>query len=69
MDRRLLLLIVVAGIAVAAVSGLANTLDIGSDTGTFGWKQIVGLIVGVLIALGGLAMLMRGPGGAPPPEG
>jgi hypothetical protein len=68
MDRRLLLLIVVVGVAVAAVSGLANAIGIGSDTGTFGWKQIVGLIVGALIALGGLAMLMRGEPG-PPPEG
>jgi nitrate reductase gamma subunit len=61
MDRRVLILIVVAGIAIALVSAFANEIGIGSQTDEFGWKQTVGLVVGVLLALGGVAMLMRRP--------
>ena len=50
------LLLVVLGISVALVSGLANTLDIGA--GGFGWKQIVGVVVGVALALMGAGLVL-----------
>jgi hypothetical protein len=58
MDRRVLILIVVAGIAIALLSAFANEIGIGSQTDEFGWKQTVGVVVGVLVALGGAAMLV-----------
>jgi hypothetical protein len=61
MDRRALMLIVVAGIAIALVSAFANSIGIGSPTDELGWKQTVGVVVGVLVAAGGVAMLMRRP--------
>jgi hypothetical protein len=52
------LLLVVLGIALALVSGLASTLDIGM--GGFGWKQIVGVVVGAALALMGAGLVASG---------
>jgi hypothetical protein len=55
------LLLIVLGIALGLVSALANTLDIGM--GGFGWKQIVGVVLGVALALfgAGLVLARRAP--------
>jgi hypothetical protein len=50
------LLLVVLGIALALVSGLASTLDIGM--GGFGWKQIVGVVLGAALALFGVGLVL-----------
>jgi hypothetical protein len=50
------LLLVVLGIALALVSGLASTLGIG--VGGFGWKQIVGVVVGAALALMGAGLVL-----------
>jgi hypothetical protein len=50
------LLLVVLGIALALVSGLASTLGIG--VGGFGWKQIVGVVVGAALALTGAGLAL-----------
>jgi hypothetical protein len=55
------LLIGAAGLVLALVSALANTLGIGE--GGFGWKQIVGVIVGVLLVLVGAALVAASRGG------
>jgi hypothetical protein len=67
MDRRLALVVLVVGLVLALVAGLANPLGIGGSTDKFGWKQGIGLGVGIVIALAGVAMLMRVPSGPPPP--
>jgi hypothetical protein len=55
MNRTLTGLVVAAlGIALAAISALANQLEIGKHG--FGWKQITGIIVGVVIAIAGAAV-------------
>jgi hypothetical protein len=54
--RALGLLLAVLGLALVLVSALANTLDIGK--GGFGWKQIVGVIVGVAVAVVGAALVL-----------
>jgi predicted MFS family arabinose efflux permease len=36
----------VLGLALAVVSGLADLIGVGANEDEFGWKQIVGLIVG-----------------------
>lgn len=50
------LLLAALGLALVLVSALANTLDIGK--GGFGWKQIVGVIVGVAVAVVGAALVL-----------
>jgi hypothetical protein len=50
------LVLVVLGIALALVSGLASTLGIG--VGGFGWKQIVGVVVGAALALTGAGLAL-----------
>jgi predicted MFS family arabinose efflux permease len=45
----------VLGLALAVVSGLADLIGVGANEDEFGWKQIVGLIVGfAAIDVGGV---------------
>ena len=52
------MILVIAGILLAGMSLLADTLGIGIEIG-FGWKQLAGLIVGLAAVLVGLWMLLR----------
>jgi hypothetical protein len=55
MDRRRLGLVVAGlGIVIAAVSALLDELGFG--TGGFGWKQITGVVVGLVLAGAGVAI-------------
>lgn len=54
------LILVVLGIALAVISGIAHTIGLSltpdaSGPDTFGWKQVVGLVVGVALVVGGVA--------------
>ena len=51
---------VVLGIAVLAVSLLADRIGIGAMPGVLGWKQILGASVGVVLLAGGLMLARRG---------
>lgn len=59
-------ILLIVGILVALIFALADVIGIGSYPGGFGWAQIVGLIVGLVLAVVGLIMLMSG--GAPQPD-
>jgi hypothetical protein len=52
------------GVALALISGFAETIGIGG--GTFGPKQIAGVAVGCIIALAGLTIVVLGPPSEPP---
>jgi predicted MFS family arabinose efflux permease len=54
---------VIVGVALALICGLAETVGIGG--GTFGWKQIVGVVAGCVIAIAGLTILL-GPSSRSP---
>jgi hypothetical protein len=57
---RLPQLLVLAGIAIVAVSVFADDLGIGADgAGGFGWKQAVGLGLGAVIAIAGAVIWTR----------
>jgi hypothetical protein len=56
--------VLAVGVVIALVSGLAEVVGIGG--GTFGWKQVVGVVVGVVIALAGLYMVSRSSVGSSP---
>jgi len=51
--RHLGILFIILGLLLAAISLSADLLGIGNEAG-FGRKQILGTVVGVLIALGGI---------------
>ena len=48
----------VVGVVVFLVSLLADAFGIGEGTG-IGWKQIVGAVVGVVIAAVGMVLLRK----------
>ena len=50
------------GVVIALFCAFAETLGIGG--GTFGWKQVVGVVVGCLIALAGLFIVFGPSSGA-----
>jgi hypothetical protein len=53
--------LLVVGVLVFLVSAAADTLGVGGAPG-FGWKQITGVIVGVVVAAAGMVRL-RSPQG------
>ena len=49
----------VVGLALIIVSGLADVIGIGANESEFGWRQIVGLVVGfAAIDVGAVLALM-----------
>lgn len=62
--------LIVVGLVLGTVSGLAEPLGLGDPTDTFGWKQILGLAVGVALLVAGIVMAWsqkRAPKGPTPP--
>ena len=53
-------LLVGVGVAVLALSALADPIGIGEGSG-IGWKQVVGVVVGALVAGWGAVVLRRAP--------
>jgi hypothetical protein len=53
-------LLIVLGVVLLVISIAADTLGIGTGNG-FGWKQLSGTVVGVVLALGGVWLAMRKP--------
>jgi hypothetical protein len=62
MPRRTLgVVVVVLGLAVLALSLLADRIGLGGMPTVFGWKQILGAGVGlVLVVVGGVMLARRG---------
>ncbi len=52
------IILIVVGVVVLIVSGFADALGIGGVPG-FGWKQIVGSLVGLVIGVVGFWMTTR----------
>ncbi len=68
MSRRSLGFVVTAvGVIVVAVAAFADPIGIGGAEDTFGWKQIVGVVVGAVVAVVGIILAVRG--GKPAPGG
>ena len=55
--------LIAVGVVVALFCGLAEEVGIGG--GSFGWKQLVGVIAGCLVALAGLFIAFAPSGRAP----
>ncbi len=51
--------LILVGVVLALVSGLGDAVGVGAQEGTFGWKQIAGLAVGLAVAATGVGLLLR----------
>jgi uncharacterized membrane protein len=58
-QRRWATLLIVVGGILAVVSAFADPLGVGGEPG-FGWKQTLGLIVGVVLAIVGVWRRSKG---------
>ncbi len=50
--------LVIIGLAVLLISAFADPIGVGGQPG-FGWKQLVGVIVGGILAIVGLTQVTR----------
>ncbi len=57
-QKTLGMILIAVGLIVLIVAGFADSLGIGVGRG-FGWKQIVGSVAGVLVALVGFWLTRR----------
>ena len=55
-------LALVLGVIAILLALLADTLGIGGEEDTFGWKQVTLLVAGVVVAAGGVLAILRAPG-------
>lgn len=53
------IILIIVGVGFVALSLLADALGIGEAELTFGWRQIMGLIIGGAVALVGVTMVMK----------
>ena len=60
-SRQMAVLAVVAGVLAIALALLADTIGIGSEEDTLGWKQMALLVVGAALVVGGIVAALRGP--------
>jgi len=51
--RTLGIILIILGVLLAVVSLAADSLGLGNGMG-IGWKQILGAVIGVLVAVGGI---------------
>jgi len=51
--------LVLIGLVLLLVSGLADVVGLGDPTATFGWKQVLGLLVGVALVVAGAIIAWR----------
>ncbi len=58
--RTMGVVLVVLGVVMLVVSLAADMIGIGNQAG-IGWKQILGAVVGVIIAVGGVWLALRKP--------
>lgn len=54
--------IAVVGLLIGLLFALADVIGVGTDPGAFGWAQIVGLIVGVVMLAAGIFFFVRSGG-------
>ena len=61
MSRRSLgVVVTVVGLLVLVFAAFADPLGVGGADDTFGWKQIVGVVVGAVIAVAGIVLAVGG---------
>lgn len=58
--RILAIAFIVIGALLAIASALADQVGLGAPTSSFGWKQLLGLIFGIIILVAGIILLRQG---------
>ena len=58
-NRTIGIILIAAGVVIALVSLLADSLGISSSVGVFGTLQVIGTVVGIVIAVIGVVLYMR----------
>ena len=58
--RILAIAFIIVGIILVLVSALADQIGFGAPGSTFGWKQLVGVVVGIGLIAGGVVLLRQG---------
>ena len=58
--RMLALAFIVVGGLLAIVSALADQIGFGAPGSSFGWKQLLGLVLGIVILAAGFILLRQG---------
>jgi len=61
-SRILAVLFIIVGILLALVSAIADLFQgtIGAVNSTFGWKQLLGLVLGIILIVAGIILLRQG---------
>jgi hypothetical protein len=71
--NRTAIVLILLGVALALVSGFADTVGVGDDRG-FHYRQAIGVGVGVVLVIAGIVVQLRSSrstqpdGGGPTPE-
>jgi hypothetical protein len=55
-EKLISIILVIAGIFLITISVIADLIGIGGDLNAFGWKQITGVVVGLIIFLVGIRL-------------
>jgi len=58
-EKLISIILVIAGILLISISLVADLIGIGGDLNAFGWKQITGVAVGLLIILVGIWLIRK----------
>lgn len=58
--RILAIAFIVIGAILALASALADQLGIGAPDSSFGWKQLLGLVLGIILVAAGIILLRQG---------
>jgi len=53
------IVLLVIGIAILVLSLIADPIGIGHGNARFGYKQILGVIVGAIVTVGGSVLILR----------
>jgi len=57
--RNLAVTLILVGVSLTIVSSLADRIGAGAATATFGWKQLLGLVLGVTVLGVGVFLLRQ----------
>ncbi len=58
--RMLAIAFIAVGAILALVSALADQIGLGAPQSTFGWKQLLGLVLGLILLAAGVILLRQG---------
>lgn len=58
--RMLSIVMIVVGLVLAVVSAFADQIGLGTPGTVFGWRQLLGTVVGIAILIAGAILLRQG---------